>query len=276
MNYVIYFKIDDMALKLPINPEEVQFVYETAINRYEIIGLGEISEFSADKLVSTQINSLLPSINTNLITNSNVTAKTFVDKVNSARSEGEVIELVIHRDSLDNINLNCYVQQFNVIEKAGEVDDVYFGVNLLEWRPHSAQIVDIQQPAPIQIQVPVETTASQYLALVNSNAKKTENNTKVNAMTGTDIKEIRVEATEKPITTSEIVRGDYVTVNGNGYNTAGGFLGLHKRFNTFRGKIESIVTDKPYPYKIRTNEKSGKSDSITLSYYFAKSSISKG
>ena len=42
MSYIIYFKIDDVALKLPINPEEIKFTYETTINKYEIIGLGEI------------------------------------------------------------------------------------------------------------------------------------------------------------------------------------------------------------------------------------------
>ena len=268
--YKVYIKINNMAFMLPINPDEIKFTYEVSINRYEIIGLGEIAEFSSDKLISTQINSFIPSENTNLITNSYVSAKDFVNEINEARGIGQVIELIIRRDTLDNIDLNCYVSNFNVIEKAGEVGDIYYELQLLQWRPHEAQVVDIQQPAPIQITVPIQTTGSQYIAQVTG-MTNTDNTKKDNI----EKKEVKVTETEKANTTSEIIQGDAVVVNGNGYNTAGGFLNLHKLFNNYNGTVDSILTNKTYPYKVKMKGLSAKSDYISISYYFKKESLTK-
>ena len=263
--YKVYIKVDNMAFLLPINPDEVKFVYETSINRYEIIGLGEIAEFSSNKLISTELKSFIPSENTNLITNSTIDAKTFVNAINDARAVGEVIELIIRRDTLDNIDLNCYVSTFNVIEKGGEVGDIYYELSLLQWRPHEPQIVEIQQPAPIKISVPIQQTGSQYIA-------------QVSGMTNTEVKETKevvVKEEEKPTTTSEIVQGDSVIINGKGYNTAGGFLNLHKVFNNTNGVVDSILTNKAYPYRVKFKGMSAKSDYISISYYFKKESLTK-
>lgn len=278
--YKVYIKINNMAFLLPINPDEIKFTYEVSINRYEIIGLGEIAEFSSDKLTSTQINSFIPKINTNLITNSQVNAKDFVNEINEARSVGQVIELIIRRDTLDNIDLNCYINSFNVIEKAGEVGDIYYELQLLQWKPHEAQIVDIQQPAPIHITVPIQTTGSQYIAQVSgmSNTEKkqtTQDSEKVDKNV-----EVKVGEKVKANTTSELIVGNQVVINGKGYQTPNGIpytsmgqttnINFEKTFNNVTGTIDSISKLATYPYRIKFP-----TQYTTLTYYFKKESLTK-
>lgn len=279
-----YLKVNNMALHLPINPSDVTFKYEVSIDRYEIIGLGEISEFNSDKLVETQINSFIPRENTNLITNSSISAKTFVNELNKARKQGQVIELIIRRDTLDNIALNCYIGTLRVTEKGGEVGDVYYEISLIEWRPHNVQVVDIQQPAPIQITVPVETSGSEYIANVtamtqtqkstaNQQEEMNKNPSLVDMLKARDRAKIN-ELNSRASASAEIVKGNRVIVNGKGSTlnkiskTYGGMI-TYKTFNNAKGIVESIMPSGDYRYGVKI------SSNLGMKFYFSKSSLKK-
>ena len=264
MLYSIYIKVGNIALKLPINPEEVKFVYSVGINKYNIIGLGEIAEFNNNKLVETQMRSFIPNENTNLITNSTIRAREFVNEINDARENGEVGELIIKREVLDNIAMDCYITDFNVIEKGGEKNDVYYEISFTEWKPHEPRIVEIQQPAPIQIKVPVNETASQYIAQVDRD-------------TSTKPKEeIRVEEEERPATTPEIIRGDLVVINGDGYSLpnnnkqGSNYFNNSKKFSNHKAVIISVCKSDQFPYAIQQASSFGQ-----IKWYFRKESLEK-
>ena len=47
-----------------------------------------------------------------------------------------------------------------------------------------------------------------------------------------------------------------------------------KLFNNYKGTIDSIVTGKKYPYKVKTKA-SDKIEAISIAYYFEKGSLRK-
>lgn len=279
--YSIYIKCDDIALHLPINPSEITFKYEVSINRYEIIGLGEISEFNSNKLIETNISSFIPDVNTNLITNSRISANTFINSLNNAREEGQVIELIIKRDILDNIALNCYIGTLNVTERGGEVGDVYYDLSLIEWQPHDVQIVNIQQPAPIQIQVPINISGSEYLAMVsamtgtqlaNQNGSNKKSQSEIEMLKARDQARIN-ELNNRAKATSNIIQDDTVTINGKGFTMPNGnvnsTLGTWKTFNNAKGKIVSVCYSNQNPYKVNLL------GSANMNFYFTENCITK-
>ena len=242
MLYSIYIKVGNTALKLPINPDEVKFKYSVGINKYNIISLGEIAEFNSNKLTETQIRSFIPRINTNLITNSTIRAREFVNEINDARENGEVVELVIKREALDNIAMDCYITNLNVIEKGGEKNDIYYEISFTEWKPHEPKIVDIQQPAPIQIKLPINESPPQQ---------------QINR----DTKEVRVQEEERPKVTSQIIRGDLVIVNGTTYsmgvNNKGKSLAfIEMKLNNHKTVIIDVdKKNRDYPYRFKSDRK---------------------
>ena len=254
--YNIFLKIEDVALQLPINPEEIKFKYETSINRYDIVGLGEISEVNADKLIETSISSFIPRINTNLITNSDIIAQRFFEKIDEARKTGQVIELVINRDSLEDIAMDCLIGVFNIIEKAGEVDDVYYELSLVQYREHEPIKLDIQKPAPLPLIIPVNQTFSQTSSNDNSIPVRREGTAKASANVSIGLS-----------------KGDAVICNNKGYAFKSGFLGLGLKVNNQEGKILNIYKGEKYPYQVSMVVVDKNGNKQGYSYHFQKEDL---
>ena len=66
-----------------------------------------------------------------------------VRAIQDARDSGEPLRLLLLGTDLD-INMTVGVDDFNYHETAGEVGDIYYSIQLTQWKPYGAKRLNIQ------------------------------------------------------------------------------------------------------------------------------------
>jgi hypothetical protein len=74
-------------------------------------------------------------------TDGSITPKTFVKTLKRAKDNRTKGRLIITRSGLFDTNIRCIIEDFDVIDKGGEPDDIYYSIKLKEYRDYSAQSV---------------------------------------------------------------------------------------------------------------------------------------
>lgn len=126
------------GLLLPINPfDEVSLDAKVNNKRIEIVELGEVSLLGSRGLYGISINSLF-SDNTYpwSATLNPKSAEFYVDHLRERQEGKRPVRFVIAGDGLD-INLLCSIESFKTTQKAGETNEFYYTLSLMEYREYS-------------------------------------------------------------------------------------------------------------------------------------------
>ena len=153
----------------------------------------------------------------------------YIDFFEQIMKNGDVVRFVANRymedgEPLFDTNIQCLITSFETQEKGGMTGDIFYSIELSEYRDYTPATVQIQLPTPTQPAATVETEP----------------------------------ARETPKT--EIVVGSIVICNGKYY--ASSYQDEpHGTFSNFRGKVAKIITtdpNRPLPYLITTESGGGR------------------
>lgn len=155
--YVIIFSdgTEENTYPLPVSPEEIEVSSVQAVERYEILKLGQIAvpahmelkEYSFEAELPVSRNGIIPSY----VRNPEEFQKPqfLIDQLQKWRSTLKPIRFIAGRylnsqDILedDSFNTLVLIEDLTITERAGEEGDKYVGFKLLEYREHAAQPAD--------------------------------------------------------------------------------------------------------------------------------------
>ena len=119
------------TLKFPINPENLKMEISSASTTEEIEGLGQVSIPTSPKLAKISINSFFwHEVNV-------LPASLYVNWLKKWQKSKKPAKLIVTRF---NYSMQVTCENFNYDTRAGEEKDVYFELDLQEYRPFGAKL----------------------------------------------------------------------------------------------------------------------------------------
>lgn len=135
----IYLKFG-RKIKIPVNPDEINITHPSINKTFQVLDKGEIVVPMPPGLSEVSFKSFV-SNNDEPFTDGSITSKTFVKTLKRAKDNRTKGRLIITRSGLFDTNIRCIIEDFDVIDKGGEPDDIYYSIKLKEYRDYSAQSV---------------------------------------------------------------------------------------------------------------------------------------
>ena len=148
----IYLVFSGKKIKIPVNPEEIEIKYPTDHKTYDVIGVGEIVVPRKPSLKEISWESFFPGDRSAVYVNSGAKVPSYYMKsLESALKKKRVGRLIITRSGVYDTNMKCIVSNFEIKDKGGEPKDIYYSLELKEYRSYAPKVVSIlTTPAPGQ------------------------------------------------------------------------------------------------------------------------------
>lgn len=129
-----------MVLKLPANPEEIEFQYEIDNKKYNVLGIGDVIRIGTKGLEGFTVKSYFPASESPDV--AMYTLKKMMSNMEKLKTplNFKLNKLQGNKFSLD-INMNVTVDSFSYGEKGGEVGDIEYSLKMTEYREHKARVV---------------------------------------------------------------------------------------------------------------------------------------
>ena len=139
------------SLQFPVNPDKVELVYAGDNKVYNILDIGEIVVPRVPKLATYSWSSFLPIDGTAsyVLTKNDFLAPTeYVAQLERWMQLRTVLRFILHRGTvngtgLPDTNTLCVIEHFDASEHGGEVGDVYYKIDLVQYRPYAPQKVNL-------------------------------------------------------------------------------------------------------------------------------------
>lgn len=147
-------------IKLPVNPQEISVVYDGDNTQYNLIGLGETVIPRTPKLATVKISSFFPSADrfiagttSNTIIDGRIQSvryepRTYIEFFHRLQTEKKTFQLIINRFDGDkamfDTTFEAVVSSFTITDKGGESGDVYFDLDIQEYRNTAPTTVEIR------------------------------------------------------------------------------------------------------------------------------------
>jgi len=219
-----FFELDGTIIQLPINPEKLGIKYKGNNAVKEIVSLGDINLLKRGKLGELSIecwfpyDTWFPTIQTRgKFKKPDYYCKFFLKLLKNSRS----CKLII-TGLKPEISMEVSVENFEYEHRAGEHEDIYYTLDLKEYRPYSVKEVDVIE------------------ALKRIEGKSTSST-----------KKSKKDTPAKTLTATKITIGCSVTLNGTVcYDSYGSRPG--KTFKNYKGKISLINKKGTHPYHVTT------------------------
>ena len=155
----IYLVFSGKKIKIPVNPEEIEIKYPTDHKTYDVIGVGEIVVPRKPSLKEISWESFFPGDRSAVYVNSGAKVPSYYMKsLESALKKKRVGRLIITRSGVYDTNMKCIVSNFEIKDKGGEPKDIYYSLELKEYRSYAPKVVSIlTTPAPGQTNTEAST-----------------------------------------------------------------------------------------------------------------------
>ena len=139
VNIKIHF--NNRTLTLPVNPEELSHERSADNEEVKIIGLGTIVVKKDAGLKKLAIESFFPSNYSEFYTG--VSPKACVDFINNIWKSAKVARITTEGLPI-NLNMYFVIDSFNFDDRAGEEDDIYYNLEIKEYIPYGARLINMQ------------------------------------------------------------------------------------------------------------------------------------
>lgn len=152
MSYAIFFDKDSATYRMPVNPEQIEVTSVQAIEKYEILKLGQIAIPTHMELTEYSFDCELPHRPLHYVETAGdfKNADFYLNLFRSWREKKEPVRFIASNGIGDDINSLVLIEELTIVEKAGEEGDKYASFRLTEYRPHSKKSVVVSTPVPSQ------------------------------------------------------------------------------------------------------------------------------
>lgn len=137
-DYAIFFDYKNKTYRLPVNPEQVEVSSTQAIEKYEILKLGQIAIPTHMELKEYSFEVELPHEASHYVETAGKfkDADYYLNKFQGWREKLAPVRFIASNGIGDDINTLVLIEKLNITEKAGEEGDKYVSFSLLEYREH--------------------------------------------------------------------------------------------------------------------------------------------
>lgn len=136
MAYSMFFDVDGMVYQFPTMPEQIEVSSTLAIEKYEVLGLGQIAVPVNMELHSYKFECEFPH-ESRFYTHTNEEFKAsdyYLSRFKKWRKELTPVRLIASNGISNDINGLVLIEELTVTEKAGEEGDKYVSFSLLEYK----------------------------------------------------------------------------------------------------------------------------------------------
>lgn len=145
MSYSVYFKYGSKKYKLPVNPEEIKRTRNLAVEKYQVLGGGQVSIPSYCELEEYSFEAEFPSGECHYMeSGAKADADHYEKMFRKAQKNKKPVRFIASNDITDDISAMVLVESVEVVEKAGEEGDKYLSLKLLEYKAPGKRYVAVQ------------------------------------------------------------------------------------------------------------------------------------
>lgn len=139
----IYLKFGSRKVKIPVNPEELEIQYPTDHKTYTVLGQGEIVVPRKPSLRTISWGIFFPGRRRAYVNSKAKEPEDYEQYFSEALKKKTKCRLIISRSGLYDTNMRCIVSEFKTIDKGGEPGDMYYSIELTEYRDYSPETLVI-------------------------------------------------------------------------------------------------------------------------------------
>lgn len=134
--YAVFFDYDNKTYRLPVNPEQIETSSVQAIEKYEILKLGQIAVPTHMELKEYSFECELPYNQLHYIETPEefYNADYYLNLFETWRKELRPIRFIASNGISDDINTLVLIEELTITENAGEEGDKYVSFSLVEYR----------------------------------------------------------------------------------------------------------------------------------------------
>lgn len=150
MSYAVFFDKDNVTYRLPVNPEQIEKSSVQAIQKFEILKLGQIATPTHMELAEYSFECELPHRALHYVETSGLflDADFYLRLFEQWRKEKTPIRFIASNGIGDDINTLVLIEELTITERAGEEGDKYVSMQLLEYREFGKKAVVVTTPTP--------------------------------------------------------------------------------------------------------------------------------
>lgn len=146
MSYAVFFDYNNVTLRLPVNPEQIETSSLQTNERYEILKLGQIVVPSHMELKEYSFEAEIPYSPRHYIETSGgfQSADYYLKLFDEWRKSLKPVRFIASNGIGEDINSLVLIEELTIIEKAGEEGDKYVSLKLVEYREFSKKPIAMQ------------------------------------------------------------------------------------------------------------------------------------
>lgn len=140
----VYFKIqfNGKELVLPVNPEEISFNRSAENEDIDILGQGKATRKGDVGLYEVNIESFFPGTESPFYTQIKpITCVNFINEIWQTENKNNKVGRFVTTGLDKNIDIYFVINNFNWTYKAGEEADIYYELNLKQYKPYGVKLV---------------------------------------------------------------------------------------------------------------------------------------
>lgn len=147
MSYAIYFRYNGKKYKLPVNPEQIKRSRSMNVEKYQVLGEGQVSIPTYCELEEYSFEAEFPSQGYHYMESGARADADYYEKMfRKAQKNMKPIRFIASNDITDDISTMVLVEKVDAVEKAGEEGDKYISVTLLEHKAPGKRYVAVAKP----------------------------------------------------------------------------------------------------------------------------------
>lgn len=143
--YAVFFDYNGTTLRLPVNPEEINVSSSQAVEKYNVLKLGQIAVPTYMELKEYSFECEFPSVQYSYVKVKEEfqEAKIYLDFFVKWRKQKVPVRFMAGRATKkgvlfkDRINTLVLIEEMSISEKAGEEGDKYVSFKLIEYRDYN-------------------------------------------------------------------------------------------------------------------------------------------
>ncbi len=136
MSYAIFFDRGNTTYRLPVNPEQLEISSAQAIEKYEVLGLGQIAVPSHMELKQYSFECEFPREVRSYVETPNkfLESDFYLNEFEWWRQKKYPVRFIASNFIGNDINTLVLLEELTITEKAGEEGDKYVSFKLLQYR----------------------------------------------------------------------------------------------------------------------------------------------
>lgn len=150
MPYSVYFRYNGKKYKLPANPEEIKRSRKLNVEKYQVLGEGQVSIPTHCELEEISFEAEFPSQGYHYVeAGAKADADHYEKMFRKAQRNMQPVRFIASNGISDDISMMVLIEKAEAVEKAGEEGDKYISLTLLQYKAPGKRYVAVQTPAAV-------------------------------------------------------------------------------------------------------------------------------